>query len=136
MHRIKRNTYVGQPGELVQVTTITHNGGRVRLLLDGNDLGNTRRFSLPRGAGAQRDLRIDLAGPVGASCGIGIAPVDGGTDGDFLLCQPFNPQPGSDYSFQVAGEASVVAFGSLKATSARAVIGRNRRKSRKADEEI
>jgi hypothetical protein len=114
VHRIKMNTYLGQPGEAVQVTTATHGGGRVRVALDGQDLGATRTFTLPDTPGEQAAVHIDLAGPLGASCGVGISPVDGGTDGDFLLCQAFNPMPAGDYSFQVGSAAGVKAFGALR----------------------
>jgi hypothetical protein len=114
MHRIMRNTYVGAPGEAAQVATIVHAGGQIRLLLDGQDLGNNRVFSLPGVLGQQRHLHIDLAGPIGASCAVGISTVDGGTDGDLLLCQPLNPQPAGDYFFQVAAPAAVNAFAALR----------------------
>lgn len=114
MHRITRNTYVGTPGEVVQVATIVHAGGQIVLTLDGQNLGTSRVFSLPAAAGQQRHLHIDLAGPIGASCAVGISTVDGGTDGDLLLCQPLNPQPAGDYSFSVAVPAAVTAFGALK----------------------
>ena len=120
MHRIQRHEYVGQPGELVRVATITHGGGRVRLTLDGQDLGNVRTFSLSNAGAPDRNLHIDLAGPLGASCGVGISVVDGGSDGDFLLCQAFNPLPSSDYTFKVAAAASVTAFGVLKGSAAAA----------------
>ena len=113
MHKIQRHEYIGQPGELVRVATVTHNGGRVRVSLDGEDVGNVRTFSLPSAPGEDRHLHIDLAGPLGASCGIGISVVDGGTDGDFLLCQALNPVPFSDYTFKVAAAESVAAFGAL-----------------------
>jgi len=52
--------------------------------------------------------------------------VDGSTDGDFLLCQAFNPLPASDYTFKVAAAASVAAFGVLKGS---AVAARSAAKS-------
>lgn len=119
MHRIQRHEYVGQPGELVRIATITQGGGRVRLTVDGQDIGNVRSFSLPNAPAPDRHLRIDLAGPLNASCGVGISTVDGGTDGDFLLCQAFNPLPSSDYTFKVASLASVAAFGALKGIAPR-----------------
>ena len=132
MHRIQRHEYVGQPGELVRVATITQGGGRVRLTLDGQDIGNVRSFSLPNAPAPDRHLRIDLAGPLNASCGVGISTVDGGSDGDFLLCQAFNPLPSSDYTFKVASLASVAAFGALKGIALPAAVKKAKKATRKA----
>lgn len=137
MHRIQRHEYVGQPGESVRVTTITHGGGRVRLTLDGQDLGSVRTFPLSNAGAPDRNLKIELAGPLGASCGVGIAVVDSGTDGDFLLCQAVNPMPSSDYTFKVAASASVTAFGVLKGSAAAArsaakAGAKGKRKSKKS----
>jgi hypothetical protein len=132
VHKTQRHEYLGQPGELVRLATVTHNGGRVRVTLDGEDLGDVRTFSLPSEPGRDRHLHIDLAGPLGASCGIGISVVDGGTDGDFLLCQPLNPTPFSDYAFNVASEESVAAFGALVGIAPRAVERKAKAKKRKS----
>jgi hypothetical protein len=59
-------------------------------------------------------MDIALAGPQGASCVVGIATVEGGSDPDFLMCTVFNPAPVNQYSFSVAAQAAVVAFGAAR----------------------
>ena len=131
MHKIQRREYVGQPGEVVRVETAIQNGGRVRVELDGQDLGNVRTFSLPNAPAPDRNLRINLAGPLNASCGVGISTVDGGTDPDFLLCQAFNPAPSSAYVFKVAPASSVAAFGAIKGLAPARAAKRARKATRK-----
>jgi hypothetical protein len=113
MHRLQSRTYVGQPGERVSVTTTVHGGGQVSASIGGQPVGP--QFQLPSAPGAAVRMDIALAGPQGASCVVGIATVDGGSDPDFLMCTVFNPAPVNQYSFSVAAQAAVVAFGAARA---------------------
>ena len=113
MHRLQSRTYVGQPGESVSVTTTVHGGGQASVTIGGQPVGS--RFQLPSTPGAAVRMDIALAGPQGASCVVGIATVDGGSDPDFLMCTVFNPAPVNQYSFSVAAPAAVAAFGAARA---------------------
>lgn len=121
MHRLQSRTYVGQPGETVSVTTTVHGGGQVSVSLDGQPVGP--QFQLPSTPGAAVRMDIALAGPQGASCVVGIATVDGGSDPDFLICTVFNPAPVNQYSFSVAAQAAVAAFGATRAATRRGAGG-------------
>jgi hypothetical protein len=55
-------------------------------------------------------LQITLFGPDGATCVVGISTVDGGADGDLLICQAVNPPPSHFYSFTVAPASAMTAF--------------------------
>ncbi|MEO7192085.1 MAG: hypothetical protein ABI051_13620 [Vicinamibacterales bacterium] len=135
MHRLRSNVYVGQPGEAVGLSTAVHRGGQIVVTLDGEALSGGS-FTLPATAGHQVNLQIALAGPRGASCVVGISTVDnvdGGTDGDLLLCQPLTPAPVHRYSFSVASAAAVVSLGGLRTRERPAVVGpapRSRRRAR------
>jgi hypothetical protein len=113
MHRLQSRTYVGQPGERVSVATTVHGGGQVSVSIGGQPVGS--QFQLPSTPGAAVRMDIALAGPQGASCVVGIAAVDGGSDPDFLICTTFNPAPVNQYSFSVAAQDAVVAFGAARA---------------------
>src|SRR5688572_11398824 len=102
MHRIGSRTYVGEPNEVVTLTTTVSNGGQVSVTVNGQDLGTVRKFPLPASPGAVAQMQITLSGPQGATCVVGIATVDGGSDGDFLICQQHNPMPVHTYTFSVA----------------------------------
>jgi len=117
MHRVTSRTYIGQPGEMVTLTTQVDGGGQITVTLDGQPM-TSAQFPLPATAGGHETLRILLVGPLGASCVVGIATVDGGTDGDFLMCQPHNPVPMNSYSFSAAAQASVTAFAAVKSGAA------------------
>ena len=110
MHRIGSRTYVGEPNEVVTLTTTVSNGGQVMVKVGGQDLGATRQFPLPGSPGAVVELQITLAGPLGATCVVGIATVDGGSDGDFLICQQHNPMPVHTYAFSVAAAGALTAL--------------------------
>ena len=113
MHRVGDRRYVGGPGETVTVTTQVAGGGQESRDVDGQPLlGN--QFPLPGGAGGTRRLRITLVGPVGASSVVGIAVVDGGQDGDLLLCQPHDPAPVQFYDFAVAPRAALESLGRMR----------------------
>ena len=98
--------------------------------LDGQPISANGSFSLPAAAGSQNTLQIALAGPIGASCVVAISTVDGGMDGDFLMCQPLAPAPVHLYTFMAATESAVTAFAAVKAsrdaTPARARARRGR----------
>ena len=110
MHRLDAGTYLGEPGETVTLTTEVDGGGQVRVTLDGQDIGDTRQFTLPADPGDRSTLRIALAGPLGATCVVTIAVVDGTTDGDFLICQPHEPAPVHTYTFDAAAKAVIAKF--------------------------
>jgi hypothetical protein len=130
MHRIQARTYVGQPGEAGTLATQTAAGGQVAVTLDGRPISANGSFPLPATAGSQSTLQIALAGPIGASCVVAISTVDGGMDGDFLMCQPLLPAPVHLYTFMAATAQAVTAFAAVKAsrdaTPARARVRRGR----------
>ncbi len=113
MHRLKDRTYVGSPGETVTVT-LTEDGGRASKTLDGVPMAGDR-FQLPDVPGQGRHLEVLLVGPPGASCVVAIAEVDGGQDGDLLLCQAFDPGPVQGYDFSVASRTAVTALAATRA---------------------
>ena len=114
MHRVSSRTYVGQPNETVTLTTQVDGGGQVSVTHDGQSIPANTSFPLPASPGSQSTLQIALFGPIGASCVVGISVVDGGTDGDFLLCQVHSPAPVHFYTFAVSSAASLVAFAKVK----------------------
>jgi len=112
MHKLpSSNVYVGQPIELVSLSTNPDNGGQVTADLDGTPIAANSQFSLPGSPGAQSVLRVKLNGPIGASTDVGIAVVDGATDMDFLICQTHNPAPIHEYKFVVATATAVNRLG-------------------------
>ena len=119
MHRLESRTYVGQPDEKVTVTTQLHGGGQVDVMVNGQSIGASGQFALPATPGDRVKMQITLIGPLGASCVVGIATVDGGTDGDFLLCQTHNPAPVNFYTFSVAAAEAVRAIVTTKADKAK-----------------
>ena len=114
MHRLQPRTYVGQPGETVSISTKLDGGGQVGVSIDGQLVSNGQ-FQLPATAGASVAMDIALAGPQGATCVVGIAIVDGGSDPDFLMCTTNNPAPVHQYSLSVAPASAVLAFAAAKA---------------------
>jgi hypothetical protein len=116
MHRLHDRRYVGAPGETATVTTEVAGGGQVSLDLDGQAFPGGE-FTLPGGVGSTR-LRIVLVGPEGASCVVGIAVVDGGQDGDLLLCLPHDPVPVQFYDFAVAPASAIDRLGTIREVAA------------------
>src|SRR5213596_1607525 len=114
MHRLESRTYIGQPGETVSLTTQVDGGGQVGVTVDGQDLGAGRQFSLPPNPGDGVKLQIALVGPLGASCVVGIAVVDDGSDGDLLMCQAHNPAPVHFYTFAVAAVGALARLARVK----------------------
>ena len=134
MHHVFGLSYVGRPTEAVSLTTQAAAGGQINVTLDGQPISGNAQFQLPSTAGSQSSMQIALFGPVGASCVVGIAEVDGGTDGDFLLCQAHDPAPVHFYTFSVASPAAVTTFAEVKAARAapnRARAGKRSRPGKK-----
>jgi hypothetical protein len=122
MHKLKDRTYVGVPNEPAFVSQDVTGGGQTSITLNGAPFpGN--QFSLGS-VGQQNQLQINLVGPVGAACVVGISNVDGGTDGDLLLCQPHNPAPSQFYDFSAAPGPAVRRLTGMRApaTGAKAAI--------------
>ena len=110
MHRLESRTYIGEPNETVTLTTQVDGGGQVSVMVDGQDLGNGRQCSLPSNPGDRVKLQIALVGPLAASCVVAISVVDGGSDGDFLMCQAHDPAPVHFYTVAVAAIAAIAKF--------------------------
>jgi hypothetical protein len=114
MHRVSTRNYVGQPNEMAQVTTQVTGGGQARVRVNGLDLGAGGQFALPATPGGIAGMQVGLIGPLGASCVVSISVVDGGVDGDFLLCQPHNPAPVNSYTFSVGAAPAIAAFAATR----------------------
>ena len=114
MHRISLRTYVGQPNEVVSLSTDPDAGGQVSATLDGRPIPPNSQFQLSASPGSQSSLQVSLVGPLGASCVVGLSVVDGSSDGDFLLCQTHNPAPVHFYNIGVAAATAVARFGTTK----------------------
>ncbi len=115
MHRVGINSYVGEPGERVTLTTDLHGAaGSVVVRLDGVDIGATRTFTLKPTPGDQTQMQIALFGATGTACVVGVAVVEGSTDGDLLVCQPHDPAPVHMYTFVVAPASAMAALGAVK----------------------
>ena len=110
MHRLGAGTYLGELEETVTLTTELDGGGQVRVTLDGEDMVDEREFTLPADSGERSTLQITLSGPLGATCVVTIAVVDGATDGDFLICQGHEPKPVHTYTFDAAAKAVIAKF--------------------------
>ena len=110
MHRLGSGTYLGELEETVTLTTELDGGGQVRVALDGEDMVDEREFTLPADSGERSTLRITLSGPLGATCVVTVAVVDGATDGDFLICQAHEPKPVHTYTFDAAAKAVIAKF--------------------------
>ena len=109
MHRVQGRTYVGQPGEIVTVSTSVAGGGQASVRVGATPLAGTR-FRLPDEPGSAVRMQIALVGPKGASCAVAIAVVDDGEDTDLLLCTTFNPAPVNVYDFSVATAAAMTTL--------------------------
>lgn len=109
MHSIDTLKYSGAPGETVTVTTQVAGSGAVRFVLDGVDRGSTSPlvFTLDPTPGNTAKLSVGLFGPVGDTCLVEIAVVDGGSDRDLLVAQPHDPFPVHDYEFVTLAAAQM-----------------------------
>ena len=101
MHLLEDRTYAGVPGETVTVETEVHGGGHVTVALDGVEVDPDPTFDLKPNPGQETIMRIGLIGAEGESCVVKIGEVDGGRDGDLLLCQSLDPAPVHRYRFIV-----------------------------------
>lgn len=136
MQRLQSRTYVGTVNEVVTVTTQPDGGGQVAVSLEGRPLGTPRdTFRLPSQVGLQLTMQVALVGPLGAACVVGIAEVDGGSDGDLLLCQPHSPAPAHSYTFAAVTAGTVRNLAGIKSgrteAAARATRGPKAKRSRK-----
>ena len=113
MQRVDSRTYVGRPNETVTVTTQPSGGGQSSVILNGVPVGPSAQFPLPATPGAQQMFQVALTGPLGATCVVGIAVVDGG-EGDFLICQAHNPAPVNSYSCSVAAMAELARLAEVR----------------------
>jgi hypothetical protein len=110
MRFLQDRTYAGQPNEAATIDTTVHNGGAVTVRLDGRIEPADTVFTLAPVLGDERSLEISLSGATGASCVVRISEVDGGTDGDLLLCQLSDPAPVHVYRFITTGAAAIAAL--------------------------
>ena len=113
MHRLESRVYAGEPNEDVTYRTDPDGGASVRVLLNGVDTAPDGSFRLPGNPGEQTQLTITLFGPSGTTCVVGIAVVDGGTDGDMLVCQPHDPAPIHLYRFIVVQPRAMASIGRM-----------------------
>jgi hypothetical protein len=116
MQRIGSRTYVGQPREVVTVTTQVSLGGQAAVIVNGVDMGPQARFPLPPDPGDRIKWQVALMGPLGATCVVGITVVDGGSDGDFLICQAHNPAPVHFYTGSVIEAPAMRALKGMRRT--------------------
>ena len=125
MHRIESRSYVGQSREIVTVTTRVTGGAQAAVIVDGVDMGQQADFQLPDHPGDRIKWQIGLMGPLGATCVVGIAVVDGSADGDFLICQAHNPAPVHFYTCSVIQAPEMRALRKIRRTKvARKARGR------------
>jgi hypothetical protein len=117
MHKVSGLFYLGQPSESVSLTTHLAAGGQITVTLDGQTIPANTQFQLPANPGV-RTMQIGLFGPTNATCVVSISTVDGGTDPDFLMCQPLTPAPSHIYTFSVPPAASLAVFAAAKAATA------------------
>jgi len=113
MHRLDIRKYVGAPNEPAFISTTVEGGGHVRKELNGVPLPS-EQFLLGA-VGERQRLQIVLEGPLNASCVVGISEVDGGTDGDLLVCQTHDPAPAQFYDFSAVPAAAVRSLGMVRA---------------------
>jgi hypothetical protein len=113
MHRLQIRTYAGAPGETASLTTQVDGSGQVVVREDGVDIGARRTLQLKANPGDQTSLRISLFGATGETCLVGVSTVDGGTDGDLLVCQPHDPAPVHFYTFIVVAPATLKSFAAM-----------------------
>lgn len=101
MHRLQHRVYAGSPGEAVTVRTTVQGGGAVTVVIDGVTSDQNPTFPFKPNPGDETHMRVALVGAVGESCVVSITEVDGGSDGDLLLCQSLDPAPIHLYRFIV-----------------------------------
>ena len=133
MHLLEARTYAGAPGETVTVSTETEGGGAVTVTIDGVKVSEDPTFRLKLDSGDETHMHVGLVGAVGDSCVVDISEVDGGSDGDLLLCQSLDPAPIHKYRFIVTATASLDALRRTRSSRGRrtATARRGGRKTRK-----
>jgi hypothetical protein len=114
MHRTDGRTYIGQPREVVTVTTQVSGGGQAAVIVNGVDMGPKGQFPLPPDPGDRIKWQIALMGPLGATCVVGTAVVDSGSDSDFLICQAHNPAPVHFYTCSVVQAPALRALRGIR----------------------
>ncbi len=118
MRKIDSRTYVGEPGEIVTITTtVGGSGAAAQVSVGGVEMGSSATFPVPDTPGGEIKWEVVLSGPLGSLCVVTIADVElpKGVDEDFLICQTHNPRP---VHFFTAAVASVGAVRSLTRTRA------------------
>jgi len=132
MHLLEARTYAGAPGETVTVSTDVEGGGAVTVTLDGVRVSEDPTFKLKLNSGDETHMHVGLVGAVGDACVVDISEVDGGSDGDLLLCQSLDPAPIHRYRFIVTARGSLDALRRTRARGRRkATSRRGARKARK-----
>lgn len=129
MRKIESRTYVGEPGEIVAITTrVGGIGATARVCVDGVEMGSSARFPLPDTPGGHSKWEVVLSGPPGSVCEVKIATVDlpKGVDEDFLICQQHNPRPVHFYN------AAVASMGAVRSLTRRRTAGASRTPRREA----
>jgi hypothetical protein len=131
MQLLENRTYAGAPGETVSVDTDVEGGGAVTVVIDGVEVEEDPTFTLKLNPGDETHMRIALFGAVGESCVVRISEVDGGSDGDLLLCQSLDPAPIHRYRFIVTPAKAVAALESAARSRGGAPAARGRQRARK-----
>jgi hypothetical protein len=132
MHQLDNRTYAGAPGETVTVSTTVAGGGAVTVTLDGHPVDEDPTFRLKLNSGDETHMHVLLVGAAGDSCVVRISDVDGGSDGDLLLCQTLDPAPIHRYRFIATAREAMTALGRARSgRGARKAMSRKRRASRK-----
>ena len=131
MQSLENRTYAGAPGESVTVETEVEGGGAVTVVIDGVEVDEDPTFTLKMNPGDETHLRVALFGAVGDSCVVRISEVDGGSDGDLLLCQSLDPAPIHRYRFIVTHANAVAALESAARSRGGARATRGRQRGRK-----
>jgi hypothetical protein len=114
MHLLQSRVYAGAPGETVTVTTDVEGSGAATVFIDGQQVGEDPTFTITGNPGDETHMRISLFGAVGESCVVTISAVDGGNDGDLLLCQTLDPAPSHLYRFIVTPATAVATLESVR----------------------
>ena len=131
MQLLENRTYAGAPGETVTMETEIEGGGSVTVVIDGVEVEEDPTFTLKLNPGDETHVRIALFGAVGDSCVVRISEVDGGTDGDLLLCQILDPAPIHRYRFIVAPARAMAALRSVARSPGGAGGAAKRQRGRK-----
>ena len=124
MHLLQSRVYAGAPGETVTVTTDVEGSGAVTAFVDGQQVEEDPTFTITGNPGDETHMRISLFGAVGESCVVSISAVDGGRDGDLLLCQTLDPAPSHLYRFIVTPPSALAALESVRLSRQGGAAGR------------